>query len=693
MVTALVLIAAGISGGGAALAQGDSPRLLQYGQNVTGTLDAQTFAQVYSFQGSRGDVVSVTATSQTDELTLGVLITDATGAVIAASDGSSNAEVTLENVQITSTGTYYITVVGAGTAAEGTFTLGLAGDSTSAIPSNIQVDGINITLNWASNDDFNVEVRDPQGGAVNFRTPEVPSGGALQSNINGGCEDTTADNPTETISWPTGIVPGGSYEVLVYFNQACTTPAQIRQFTLSITVNGQTFDPIQGSLREGQQYVTSFVIAAPDNITVGSGGDPIEAALNLIAFRDTIIAPQALSNGNGIGEITSQNPAEAWSFQGNANDVVTIDMAATTGSLDTFLILIGPDGIPVASNDDANADTRNSQILNKQLTATGNYVVLATRFGLAIGGTEGEYTLSVIGGTQTVASGTPVATANATTGTTTTIATDTDGDGFPDGNIEILLRWDTQADMRLLVRDPQGRVLYADNPNPIDGGILFQQGNFNCANTVTNPQTYAYWPGARPIDGAYEVQVWVFNECNTQIQPNFSLSISVANQQIFTTTARPDFGVGKDHYVVAFTVTNGVAEAGEGGTFFGDFGLDIGSVADQLATAQVLEYGRPVTGQIDTTTPFVIYSFSANAGNNIQIALRTARGTLDPFLFLLDPNGNALTQNDDVTPGRDTNSQIQYTIPATGQYYIVATRYGVRFGGTNGSYELALSLR
>ncbi|MFN8418864.1 MAG: PPC domain-containing protein, partial [Anaerolineae bacterium] len=123
----LALIAVGISGSGAVLAQ--TSRRLQYGQNVTGTFDAQAFAQVYSFNAARGDVVSVTATSQTDGLTLGVVLTDSTGETVASSEGSTNAEVNLSNVEIATAGTYYITVVGSGAATEGTFTLGLAGQT------------------------------------------------------------------------------------------------------------------------------------------------------------------------------------------------------------------------------------------------------------------------------------------------------------------------------------------------------------------------------------------------------------------------------------------------------------------------------------------------------------------------------------------------------------------------------------
>lgn len=682
---------------GLAQAQTDNRRL-SYGSTVTGTLNAQSFAQVYTFDAAAGDRVSIVAASQTQDMTLGVLITDVAGQVVQQSADLASAEVRLENVVIATAGMHYITVVRGGTAQTGTFTLQLTGTS-SAIPSDIQVQqGITVSLAWNSADDLNLEVRDPRGGAVNFRTPTAQSGGRLASNVNGGCQAAVGQSPTETVSWPAGVVPGGSYEIIVYYNQACVQPVQNQSFTLTISVNGQAQQPITGTLRESQQYVTSFVIASPTSVSLGQGGDPVEAALNLIAYRNEILAPRDLSGGQGAGTITSQASAQAWSFQGNAGDLVTVDMLATSGSLDTFAILIGPDGFPIASNDDADANTRNSRILNKALTVTGRHVILATRFGLQLGGTEGGYTLSVTtgGGTPIVIAPTalPGLTAQPTAVVNPVGAVDTDGDGLPDGVIEVLLRWDSRADMRLLVRDPQGRVLYADNPNPLDGGVLTQQGNFRCENTVTNPLTYAYWPGSRPIPGTYEVQAWVFNECQTTIQPSFNLTITVNNRQVLTASGRPDFSVQRHHFVTSFTISEaGEAQAGDGGTFFGDFTQDLGSLADKLGTAQALEYGRPVIGEINTTTPFVVYTFQGNAGDNVRLSMRTTRGTLDPFMYLLDGTGIPLSQNDDVVPGRDINSRIDYTFQTSGTFVVVVTRYGSRFGGTFGNYELSLSLR
>jgi hypothetical protein len=698
LIVALIAVVVLITGSQYLAFAQTSPRRLQYGGSVTDTLNAESFAQVYSFVAAVGDQVTVVASSQADDLTLGVLLTDATGQVVAQSTDAASREATVEDVTLANAGTYYITVARGNSTGEGTFQLTLTGTSAAA-PSTVNVSGIQVQLTWGSGDDFNVEVRDPQGGAVNRRTPTVASGGNLAQDVNSVCDQATTQNPTETIAWPNGAVPGGSYEVIVYYNQACVQPVASRSFTLTITVNGTALAPITATLNANQQYVTSFVINSPTSVTLNQGGDPVEAALNLIAYRDEILAPATLTNNQGTGTITNANSADAWSFQGQANTVVSVDMAATSGSLDTFLILLGPDGIPVASNDDANADSRNSTILNAQLGVTGRYVILATRFGLSVGGTEGGYsvTLRLGGGTINNVVSTPVpgATAQATVASNTAATTtDANGDGLPDGVIEMLLRWDTRADLRLLVRDPQGRVLYADNPRPLDGGILEQQGNLNCASTVNNPQTYAYWPGTRINPGVYEVQIWVASECNDQIQPNFSLGLKVNGKDVTTVQTRPDFGVRRAHYVFSFTVAdNGDATASEGGIFYGDFAQDLGSVADQLASAQLLEYGRPVTGTIDNTTPYVIYTFNANQGDQIRLSLRTIRGTLDPFMYLLDGAGQPLTQNDDVTVGRDVNSRIDIEIQVSGTYTVIATRYGAGFGGTTGTYEMSLALR
>src|SRR5271165_5824658 len=52
---------------------------IRIGDTVNGTLDAKTFAQVYSFDAAQGDKVTITATASTKSLLLALMLTDSTG--------------------------------------------------------------------------------------------------------------------------------------------------------------------------------------------------------------------------------------------------------------------------------------------------------------------------------------------------------------------------------------------------------------------------------------------------------------------------------------------------------------------------------------------------------------------------------------------------------------------------------------
>ena len=50
---------------------------------------------------------------------------------------------------------------------------------------------------------------------------------------------------------------------------------------------------------------------------------------------------------------------------------------------------------------------------------------------------------------------------------------------------------------------------------------------------------------------------------------------------------------------------------------------------------------------------------------------------------------NPLAENDDAV--NTTNSDIQYTLPATGTYFIVVTRFDVAAGFTDGEFRMTLA--
>ncbi|MBZ0303492.1 MAG: PPC domain-containing protein, partial [Anaerolineae bacterium] len=76
----------------------------------------------------------------------------------------------------------------------------------------------------------------------------------------------------------------------------------------------------------------------------------------------------------------------------------------------------------------------------------------------------------------------------------------------------------------------------------------------------------------------------------------------------------------------------------------------------------------------------------------VTVSMVATAGRLDAVLFLLDPNGFQVADNDDAVVGESTDSLIsEYTLPEDGQYTIVATHYGMQFGGTTGAYDLTFS--
>ncbi|TFU25827.1 S8 family serine peptidase [Thermus tengchongensis] len=77
---------------------------------------------------------------------------------------------------------------------------------------------------------------------------------------------------------------------------------------------------------------------------------------------------------------------------------------------------------------------------------------------------------------------------------------------------------------------------------------------------------------------------------------------------------------------------------------------------------------------------FDFFTFTGTAGDQIRArvyAKSSLGGTLDSYLFLLDAEGNVLAENDDLVPGQITDSEIAFTLPASGTYYLVVTSYTI----------------
>jgi len=679
----IFLVVLGVLGGGLSVAVAqDGARQLVPGTPLTGTLDAETFAQTYWFEGAEGQQATLLAAAA-EGLDLGLIVADAEGAPLAqVADLETSGTASISELALPGAGRYYVTVMrlsapDSETAGDFSLTLVLDGaaDTTPATettpagsvgPSQVTLDaGIDVNIVWNSTADLDLEVRDPFGNSIYWDNPTAENA-VFDQNVNANCVETTAENPSERILWSPGASPVGSYEIIVYYVQGCDNndPANV---TINVTVNGTALAPVSGTLTPGEEYLASFRVPATGPASAGpSGLNPGQILTNAADF---LTGQTPIESGASVtGTITTSAPVASYSFTGTAGDIITVRMDASDGNLDPKLFLLDPGGNVVAVNDDVEIGNTNAEISNHTLVSDGLYTVVATHYGQDVGGTEGSYTLTLSGANLEV----PAALA---------------GLDLPAGSVEVSLLWNTNADLQLLVRDPAGASVFDDAPTSNSGGSLNRNGNVNCDNTSTSPVSYIYWPQDRLPPGTYEVEVWYQNNCDDTSPVTFSLTVRVNDQVILSRTAQPTQG---QIYLTSFTVdVNGFASAGQGGLLGDSSVLDIGSA---LAGAIPIAYGDTVSGTITQNNKFVLYTFDGQAGDQIRVAMQATAGTLDTSLYLLSPDGAQIAANDDAVVNETTDSLIDtFTLPSDGTYIVVASHYGLLYGGTSGTYNLSLT--
>lgn len=688
----------------------DGARQLTPGEPVTGTLDAENFAESYIFAASVGDTITLRVTT-TDDLSLALVLTDPNGDTTSASGDDAAL---ISNLTLEADGTYVVTVLrGTGTDgdASGDYTLSLVGEITApdgdaVAPTtddgpvvfdgndtyiSLSAGGVDFTLTWFAAVDLNLEVRDPVGGALFFSNLTVPSGGTHGGNQNDLCDDAVAEAPAETASWPEGFVPAGSYEVIIYYQNPCTVGGP-QTFELAAAVNGEDQRAITGVLNPGQRYLARVDLDVNRTWSLFNGGvDTGQLDLSRVANPVEAEVDQTYT-----GTITNEKPKDAFVFEGIAGQTLDVSMNATSGSLDTLLVVLDPEGRQAGFNDDSLDSTETlstNSFLTLTLPTTGLYTVLATRYGQVIGGTEGNYTLTIASSAGVVVdAGTD--TSDTTQPATTEIST------APQGSIEVTLNWQTNADLQLLVRDPSGEAVFDDNPNSQSGGILDADrvGNRGCENTTTTPTSYIYWPANRvPPSGTYEIEIWYQSDCEDPRPVTFDLSIEVDGLLLAspneTSTVTSTASAPGNRFMINFTYdqASGTVALGDGGFFNMDSPTGLNYTA-QLATAQVIDVDVPIQGFIGPDQSFIVYSFEAQSGDRVSIQVNRLTGTLDTAVYLVDANGVPLAGNDDIEPGVITNSRIdETTLTFGGDYYIIVSHYGLQYGATSGDFQLLVS--
>ena len=656
--------------GGFTLAQ---EKILEMGTPLSDELNETHLASVFLLRSNGDEEVTLHLTNEVGA-TLSLMLTNAWGERLAQVSGDEKE--TLLEIDLADAGNYYVTVLSAAAITEESvaFSLtrvGTAGDKStedamaSGFPSTqVLTNGLEIALDWDNTANLDLEIRDPVGGSLYFLNPSVPSGGSLPANRNGSCELLQSAG-AELASWPAGILPSGSYEVLVYYQDDCEGLGT-SEFSVDIRLNGTSEHRFTGSLEEGEVYLGRFVIRPDGSSTLGLTGKYIDP--QVLTLSDWEESEVRNIETNASGTITNTDYALAHQFSAIAGDIATLELAATDGSLDTLLALYDPNGNLIAFNDDIDEGT-NSAIRLRNLPVGGTYTVIASRYGGVLGGTEGNFTLTLNQqSSETVAE---LAALN-----------------LPAGDIEISLLWSTAADLQLLVRDPRGNSVYDDFPTTIDGGTLALAGNVGCSATLSSPVSHIYWPTDRAIPGWYEIDIWYQDNCGDLTPVVFTLYISVKGNLLYSANISIE---PNSRYIYSFQLNlDGSAETGQGGIFAGLEGVDYQS---QMVNASAIIAGQAL-GSILPNQPFQLYTFAGQAGDVVSISMQASAGTLDTSLYLIDPNGFVLGTNDDAVPGETTDSLLEnIVLTQSGQHIILATRYGIEYGGTNGPYQLSLLIQ
>lgn len=333
------------------------------------------------------------------------------------------------------------------------------------------------------------------------------------------------------------------------------------------------------------------------------------------------------------GTLDDQTFREIYTFAGQANQVVAIHMSRLTGDLDPYLLLADAQGSILSVSDDEGSGA-DALIGFERIPADGQYFVIATRFGQEHGSTSGDYELLVEEVGAGVTENTILAYGNNVIGR---ISSDEPIMFYfiraQRGDVISITLKRTSGDLDPLLdlATSDGKVLSSNDDDPAAEGTL-DAGILNYTILETN---------------VYLIVATRFGREAGSTTGSYVLSL---------TQVPPD---------------------------------DLGQNPEQ---ARLMDYGTTFEGEISDELPVRYYRFEARRGDVITAALIRESGDLDPLIKLADAALTILTQDDDTGDGSDARIPA-YTMPATGNYYLLATRSEKQKGDTTGAFTVELTGR
>lgn len=333
-----------------------------------------------------------------------------------------------------------------------------------------------------------------------------------------------------------------------------------------------------------------------------------------------------------VGILNDEIDELAYEFYAFSGDTISILMRATSGDLDPYLILLDSEGYVIAESDDDDELESDAFIRDFQIPADGNYYIIAAYYYEE----EGDETA---------------------------------------GSFQIWLT-DQPSDLileNLPSLEPEFSLLEIAYGDEIEDEIIGETWRhvyaFDAsAGDIINVEMFSLTP---ELD-TYLILQNEAGENLIRVDDDLEYNAYIRNFVI------PEDGA---YFIIAMRF-NGSAGEGEG-----SFILTL-DLLDEFSVN--LEYGDDVTGEINDIFWKEEYYFLGSAGDEITITLTSTDGEIDTYLYLIDPEGDVIQDNDD---DEDRNSAIRnYTLRDDGIYTIVATRFALQGGDGEGEFELSLLL-
>lgn len=349
------------------------------------------------------------------------------------------------------------------------------------------------------------------------------------------------------------------------------------------------------------------------------------------------------------GTIDSEQPSMFFSFDAQAGHVVTIRMSTSVEGLDPFLVLNDANQMPLATDDNGGGGTDAQLIF--VIPLDGRYIVQATHAGGIAPSSGGAFSLSL----------------------TATL----DGQPIQDEPVEAV---------------PTQPALPTATPPDLPSDTPVLQGDtVRLAPLVSGASirdtldrqvaVRFYW-----FEGTENSQLSVAPEQMAEFQP-----LLVLYDARFAELQRAAPGVNLRAALPAdglFFLAVSLPDAGSSGGSYG-FSVELSGILTAEGNFIEITYGQSQQGTIDSSVVAVTYRFRGSAGDEVIISMSRAGGDLDSYLYLLDATGQLLYEDND-SGGQNGDARIAYTLPADGEYLIIATKLDQNQGVSSGSYLLDL---